>query len=135
MSARTEIAIALKNGNATPQNVREDFEAFRKHLIVVYAPLIKKMDMRPIRIMICDEYSFKRLGRHDLSMAVYVESDKPETIYVRRNFKKFTNQSLSNILKHELIHAKLRGKEHKQTENEHGAEYRKLAYKYGVLLE
>lgn len=87
---------------------------------------------RDIPLLILDEWTWlKHLKLPKQSIAHYDEGDQ---IFLRRHAigKEIGHAILLiELLKHELIHAKLKGKE---KINEHGKEFRKLAKKYGVII-
>ncbi len=120
------VKIATKGGGALTKTDKALINKVSK----IYSVVKKEMNIRRnIPIIICDEWTWNdHLHMNPQSIAHYNYSDQ---LFLRRNaFRHEIGKiiSLEDLLKHELIHAKLKGKETKS----HNAAYKKLAKKSGL---
>lgn len=122
------VRIATRKGGKTTARER----TIIIQVVKTYSDLLNEMSIHKIiPVVICDEWTWlKHLKMNPKAIAHFNYSNQ---IFLRlntfgREIKK--ESSLRLLLKHELIHAKLKGKE--KESDEHSPEFRKLASKYNV---
>jgi hypothetical protein len=130
------IRIVTQHGGETTRKDR----AVLKKIAPVYRSLLAELGIRRnISLLVCDEWTWlTRLKMHRNSIGHYskgrVGGKSGEIVWLRRSYIDFywpSVERVTAILKHELVHAKLKGKEEK-SKRQHGKLFRDTAAKYGV---